>query len=126
MGHRADILNWLTTFEKFVREKNFEDAKLLYKDSSTLFGTRVEYSRDIEHYKKFQWSNIWNTSENFAISQVVQIESGDTLSFAAVLWTNTTSLDDVKVQRSGRATFVYEIQDGIARAIHSHFSESPK
>jgi hypothetical protein len=126
MDHRAEILDWLTTFEKFVREKNFEDAKLLYKDSSTLFGTRVEYSTDIEHYQKFQWSNVWDTSENFTISQVVQMDSDDTLAIAAVLWTNTTSLDDVKVQRSGRATFVYEIQDGIPKAIHSHFSESPK
>ena len=126
MDHRAEILQWLKTFEKFVRERNFEDAKLLYKDSPTLFGTRVEHSMDIEQYYKFQWAKIWNTSENFAISEVVKVESGDTLCIAAVLWTNTTSIDDVKVHRSGRATFVYEIQDGIPKAIHSHFSESPK
>ena len=126
MDQRAAILVWLRKFEKFVRERNFEDAKLLYQGSPTLFGTRVEHSTDIEYYYKFQWSKIWNQSENFSITQVVQIESGIPFSLAAVLWTNTTFIDELKVERSGRATFVYEIEDGVPKAIHSHFSESPK
>ena len=57
MDHLDEILDWLRKFEKFVRERNFEDAKRLYKDSPTLFGTRVAHSTDIEEYHQLQWSN---------------------------------------------------------------------
>jgi ketosteroid isomerase-like protein len=126
MDQNSQIREWLLKFEKFVRQKNFEEAKRLYTSSPALFGTRVITSTDIEEYYQFQWSKIWNTSENFAISKVVHVGSGIDFSFAAVLWTNTTYIEDIQVERSGRATFVFEIENGVFRAAHSHFSESPK
>lgn len=126
MDRSSHIREWLVQFEKFVREKNFEEAKKLYTSTPALFGTRVNVSTDIEEYYQFQWSKIWNTSELFSISEVVHIGSGIDFSFAAVLWTNTTFMDDTRAERSGRATFVFEIEDGVCRAAHSHFSESPK
>jgi hypothetical protein len=126
MDQISHIRKWLLTFEKFVREKNFEEAKRLYTPTPALFGTRVIVSTDIEEYYQFQWSKIWNTSENFGISEVVHIGSGIDFSYAAVLWTNTTFMDDTQVERSGRATFVFEIEDGVCLAAHSHFSESAK
>jgi ketosteroid isomerase-like protein len=126
MDHSSQIREWLLTFEKFVRQKNFEEAKRLYTPTPILFGTRMKISADIEEYYQFQWSKIWNTSQNFAISEVVHIGSGIDFSFAAVLWTNTTFIDDTQVERSGRATFVFKIENGVCRAAHSHFSESPK
>jgi ketosteroid isomerase-like protein len=126
MDQSSQILEWLRNFEKCVRKKNFEDAKQLYTATPVLFGTRVQVSTDIEEYYQFQWLKIWNTSENFAISEVIHIGSGADYSFAAVLWTNTTQIHDKQIERSGRATFVFEIEDGVYRAAHSHFSESPK
>ena len=109
MDQSSHIREWLVKFEKFVREKNFEEAKRLYTPTPVLFGTRVRVSTDIEEYYQFQWWKIWNTSEHFSISEVVHIGSGMDFSFAAVLWTNTTFMDDTQVERSGRATFVFEI-----------------
>lgn len=126
MDDNAKVTAWLKTFEKLVRERNFESAKLLYKKSPVLFGTRVEHSNDIDYYSDLQWSKIWNHSQNFTIKQIVQLGTSEPISFAAVLWTNSTLLDGIQVERSGRASFVFEIEDGAYKAIHSHFSESPK
>ena len=126
MKQNAEILEWLRLFEKYVREKEFDKAKAMYKKSSDLFGTRVTYSSDIEEYQQLQWSKIWNVSEHFTIDKLIKTGVGDPYSFAVALWRNTTVVDQKKIERSGRATFVFEAEEGKLRAIHSHFSDSPR
>jgi len=121
----CDVETWLTTFEKVVNDRDFEGALGLYSDSAVLFGTRVAISKSIEDYSNRQWRLIWNSSQRFKISEILQVIEFDNLKTCAVLWRNETQIDMVLRQRSGRATFILHNSSRGLVAVHSHFSETP-
>jgi ketosteroid isomerase-like protein len=116
---------WLINFEKAVNDRDFEGALSLYSDSVVLFGSRVALSKSIEDYSNRQWRLIWNSSQHFKISEIVQVFDFDEIKTCAVLWTNETEIDMVLRKRSGRATFILHNGGRGLVAVHSHFSETP-
>lgn len=120
------VKTWLEEYQKAIRSGVTEDALPLFAENSTLFGTRVNWSKYLPEYAKKQWDPIWSTSKDFEFTEILNISDFGGSAYCAVLWKNTTKIDGEDVARFGRATFVLEIRDDSFVAIHSHFSESPK
>lgn len=120
------VENWLSNFEESVNNRDFKRALGLYSDNAILFGSRVPVSQSIVEYSDLQWSLIWNSSQNFRISKILQLIETDEIKTCAVLWTIETEIDAIIKKRSGRATFIFRRGARALAAVHSHFSETPR
>jgi ketosteroid isomerase-like protein len=119
------ITSWLKQFESNIRNREYEIAFPLYAQNAVAFGTRVNYSSDMNEYAKYQWNTIWDKSRDFTFVDVLNSGHSGELYFCSTLWTNLTNIDGIETMRKGRASFVFrESKDGLI-CIHSHFSESP-
>jgi ketosteroid isomerase-like protein len=121
-----DVSTWLDAFQNAVRERNFDRGLELYAETPVLFGTRVRVSDNTREYLEAQWKPIWNSSDGFEFTEVLQVEQSENLVTCATIWANVTEIDGQKVSRRGRATFVFRKTDQGLIAVQSHFSEDPR
>ena len=125
MLNETEALEWLTSFEISVNNRDFEKAQALYDSKATLFGTLVIMSQSTEDYKKNQWGVIWNTSKNFRFSEILRVDVFDSVAIISTMWKNTTLVNEDWTERSGRASLCLIKANEQVKAIHSHFSLSP-
>ena len=116
---------WMERFQASVRERDFETGLTLYSEKATMFGTRVSASTELNDYSQRQWRKIWTNSKDFRFEQITQMQSSGEFAFCSATWSNRTLVDGQLVERTGRATFVFQTLRGEIKAIHSHFSETP-
>lgn len=120
-----EVESWLQQFEVYVRNQQYQEALPLYESDAIAFGTRVNYLANMIEYASYQWHNIWEKSRNFTFTKVLSSGHDGELFFCSTLWSNQTTINDVEVTRTGRATFVFKKGIKGLVCIHSHFSESP-
>lgn len=119
------IVSWLNNFAKAVSTKDYAAAKALYAGSEVVFGTRVNWERNIDKYYKNQWLTVWGTSREFKFTEILALKKSKDLCYCAALWSNVTVIGAEENHREGRATFIFENLNNRIKLLHSHFSETP-
>ncbi len=119
----TQILGWLNAFASAVRSKDYRLGKNLYYENSINFGTKTNYSKNIEEYSQLQWEIIWDSSRDFNFIEILDSSLNDNIGYCLVTWSNITKVKLKETFREGRATFIFKFFDGKLLAIHSHFSE---
>jgi ketosteroid isomerase-like protein len=129
----ASLAQWFTTWDAFVRARDFESARALFHPDVVGFGTHMRIVHGLDALEQQQWRSVWPTIRDFRFL-VNELESGvsaDGLqAWAIVPWTSTGFHEDgSEFDRPGRATviFVRERTDPDAPwlAIHTHISLAP-
>ena len=113
-------MNWLNNFEKCVVSKDYNSAKALYSYSAKNFGSRSNYSSNIDEYVQNQWKVVWEVSRMFKFNDI--IECNKNCNYVAVTWQHETKIGSTFTLRQGRATFIFKNFSGNLLCVHSHFS----
>lgn len=121
----TEILTWLSDFQNAVVKRDFASGRNLYSESPNMFGTRVNFSTNIQEYFEQQWRVIWESSWDFKFTKIIEINTNANMGFCAVTWSNMTRVGTEPIYREGRATFIFQNLDGKLQAVHSHISENP-
>ena len=120
------VKTWLEEYESAVRSGNTEEGLSLFAENAVVFGTKVNWSRYVPEYAKKQGEPVFGGSSDFEITQTLSTVQMDESAYVAILWKDKVVVQGQSKDRSGRATFVLQIQDETFVAIHSHFSEFPE
>ena len=124
--NRQDLVRlWLKGYQDAIRTGDSNEGLRYFSHDATFIGTRVNFSRTTREHAENQWGPIWRASHNFEFLELLTVMDSGSLAYCAVLWRNTTKIEGHEVERFGRATFVFKIENAMVIAIHSHFSESP-
>ena len=120
------FMEWLERFSGYVREVDYASAKPLFHPDILAFGTHNDVIAGLQSWNTTQWNNVWprTTDFGFVLPQVHVLVSGDG-SMATVIapWTSTGyHRDGAAFDRPGRATMVFNRQDGGWVCTHSHMS----
>jgi ketosteroid isomerase-like protein len=127
----AEIRDWFTTWDGYVRARDYESARELFHPDVVGFGTHMRVVSGLEHLEQNQWRNVWGTIADFRflVDELQTGLSGDGLqAWAVVPWTSTGYHEDGSTfDRPGRATVVFTRETPTApwRAIHTHISLAP-
>lgn len=119
------VKTWLEEYQAAIQSGNVEEGLPLFAENAILFGTRVNWSRYLPEYAKKQGEPIFEGSQNFEFSEILNIESFGESAVCSATWKDELEVAGQRKSRSGRVTFVLQIQDESFVAIHSHFSENP-
>ena len=119
---------WLTAFAECVRERQFDEGRVMFAPDVTSFGTWTGRMDGLDTLVARQWRNVWPNTCGFAfdLDTFVGHESGDT-GWAAATWSSHALNADGSAgfRRTGRATFAFAKREGRWVAVHSHFSLDP-
>ena len=126
------IRDWFTTWDSYVRARDYESARALFEPSVIGFGTHMRVVSGLEHLEQNQWRNVWGTIADFRfiVDELQAGVSGDGLqAWAVVPWTSTGfHKDGTTFDRPGRATVIFTraATGSPWRAIHTHISLAPE
>lgn len=124
----SPIRTWLRRFAAAVRSRDYAAGARLFAPDVVGFGTVAADVRDIDALVARQWRVIWAASQDFDFdhsSSHVHV-AGDH-AWAAALWSSSGQPGGkLARRRSGRATIVFRRINGRWRAVHSHFSLTPR
>jgi ketosteroid isomerase-like protein len=125
------IRDWFTTWDSYVRARDYVSARALFHPAVIGFGTHMRIVSGLEHLEQNQWRNVWGTIEDFRflVDELQTSVSDDgRQAWAVVPWTSTGFHEDgTPFDRPGRATVIFtrESANGPWRAIHTHISLAP-
>jgi ketosteroid isomerase-like protein len=127
----AAIRAWFTTWDSYVRQRDYERARALFHPDVVGFGTHMRVVSGLEHLERDQWRNVWGTIEDFRflVDELRASVSSDRVqAWAVIPWTSTGFHEDgAPFDRPGRATVIFARDSASApwRAIHTHISLAP-
>ena len=55
------IRDWFTTWDSYVRARDYESARALFHSDVIGFGTHMRVVSGLEHLEQNQWRNVWGT-----------------------------------------------------------------
>ena len=119
------VNTWLEEYVSALNSGSVEDGLALFAENAVSFGTSVNWSRYIPEYARKHGEPIFGGSAEFEISEVLSVVPMGESAFCAILWKDKSTEGGSSTERTGRASFVLQIQDENFVAIHSHFSEFP-
>jgi ketosteroid isomerase-like protein len=125
------IHDWFTTWDSYVRARDYESARALFHPDVIGFGTHMRVVSGLEHLEQNQWRNVWGTISDFhfLVDELQTGVSSDGLqAWAVVPWNSTGYNEDGSTfDRPGRATVIFTRDSTSAqwRAIHTHISLAP-
>jgi ketosteroid isomerase-like protein len=124
----AEIEAWLRAFAGAVRDRDYATGGSLFASDVIAFGTVAERAVGIETLAARQWRVVWETTRDFDFDYgSVRCEVVGDRAWATSLWTSTADKGpDAGAQRSGRASLVLARDGARWRAVHSHFSLTPR
>jgi hypothetical protein len=128
----ALIPRWLDEFARLVRARDPGSARHLFAPTCTAFGTRVEHADDLDELASRQWGPTWDATREFRFvaGTVGIVSAGSGAACATARWESQgIAADGSTFDRRGRASIVLaedETADLGLRAVHTHFSESPR
>ena len=129
--HAAALRDWFTTWDSYVRARDYESARELFHPDVVGFGTHMRVVSGLDHLEQNQWRNVWGMIADFRflVDELQSGVSGDGLqAWAVVPWTSTGFHEDgTTFDRPGRATVIFTRETTAApwRAIHTHISLAP-
>jgi ketosteroid isomerase-like protein len=121
------IREWFQTLERSVRRVDYQTMRQYFAPDVLSFGTRAEVVSGLDALVANQWSGIWPNIRDFTIDfeQLHWGASGD-LAWGMAPWNSTGfHADGTAFPRPGRATVIFECQQGKWLATHTHFSLFP-
>lgn len=124
------ILNWLKSFESYIKSRQFDEAKALFCEDTHAFGTWTFSMENLDELYNKQWNQIWDKIQDFSFDwQQVDLytdPSGSSAHIAARWTTQAIDKDSNKTfKRPGRATLFLVNRNGEWKGRHSHFSLDP-
>ena len=123
---RAYSVDWLERFAGYVREVDYAAARPLFHPEILAFGTHRDIIEGIGSWQATQWDNVWPKTSDFRFdTDAVRllVSSDNTMASVVVPWTSTGyHQDGTTFERPGRATMVFNGQDGAWLCTHSHMS----
>jgi len=123
---RAHFVRWLERFAGFVRDVDYAAARPLFHPEILAFGTHRDIIAGLASWQATQWDNVWPRTSDFRFDTEtarVLVSSDATMATVVVTWTSTGyHQDGATFDRPGRATLVFDKQDGAWLCTHSHMS----
>jgi ketosteroid isomerase-like protein len=128
---RAHFVDWLERFSGFVREVDYASARPLFHPDVLAFGTHRDVIPGLEAWQDTQWDNVWPKTSDFRFDTKaahVLVSADNSMAVVVVPWTSTGyAKDGTTFDRPGRATMVFNRQDGNHASAnwlctHSHMS----
>lgn len=130
---QQSLRNWLDTFSRCVREKDYSNGRAMFSNDVVGYGTWTDRMVGMDSLFDNQWSNVWPRTEGFTFDQEhahfwLDNAEQPTQCTIAALWSSTGVGDDgERVKREGRSTIVLQrVAAGEWYAMHTHFSFFPR
>ena len=121
------IREWFRDMERHTQNLDFTSARKMMAADVLAFSTRTNVMKGIEALVNEQWKPTWPNLRDFTynLDQLEVRVSGD-FALAVLPW-NSKGFDTSgkSFMRPGRATIVFQRQNGAWLAIHSHYSLAP-
>jgi ketosteroid isomerase-like protein len=121
------IRDWFQTLERSVRLVDYQTMRQHFAPDVLSFGTRADVVSGLDALVANQWSGIWPNIRDFTIA-FEQLHWGvsEDLAWGIAPWHSTGfHPDGTSFSRPGRATVIFECQQGKWLATHTHFSLFP-
>ena len=121
------IREWFREMERHTQNLDFTSARKLMASDVLAFSTRTNVMTGVEALVEEQWTPTWPSLRDFTydLDQLHVRVSGD-FAWAVLPWRSTGfNSDGTSFPRPGRATIIFEQQNGVWLAIHSHYSLAP-
>jgi len=123
---RREFIEWLERFAGFVREVDYAAARPLFHPDVLAFGTHRDVIPGLKAWQDTQWDNVWPQTTDFRFdtnAARILVSADNTMATIVVPWTSTGyAQDGSKFDRPGRASMVFNRQDGKWLCTHSHMS----
>ena len=123
---RRTFVEWLERFARFVREVDYASARPLFHEDVLAFGTHRDVIPGLKAWQETQWDNVWPRTSDFRFNTDaarILVSADNTMATVVVPWTSTGyAQDGSKFERPGRASMVFNKQDGAWLCTHSHMS----
>ncbi len=123
---RALFHRWLEVFAGYVRDVDFDSARLLWHPDVVTFGTHRDVIEGVDVTIATQWTNVWPRTADFrfdlAAARVLASPDG-AMAVVVAPWASTGFHEDgTAFDRPGRATLVFGQTPEGWRVVHSHMS----
>jgi len=123
---RRTFVEWLERFARFVREVDYASARPLFHEDVLAFGTHRDVIPGLKAWQETQWDNVWPRTSDFRFNTDaarILVSADNTMATVVVPWTSTGyAQDGGTFERPGRASMVFNKQDGKWLCTHSHMS----
>lgn len=124
------VKDWLEEFAGCVRNKDFTRGELMFFPDATGFGTWTKRMGSLYELREQQWRNVWPNTEGFKFdlehAQVMELSDNIKLNCVALVsWSSIGIEGGTKFEREGCATIVLMSCNGVLKAKHTHFSQTP-
>ena len=123
---RAELVAWLERFAGYVREVDYAAARPLFHPDILAFGTHRDVVPGLAAWQAMQWDKVWPKTSDFcfdADAARVLVSADNTMATVVVPWTSTGYHPDGSTfERPGRATMVFNSENGAWLCTHSHMS----
>jgi ketosteroid isomerase-like protein len=123
---RAELLEWLDRFARYVREVDYASARPLFHPDILAFGTHRDVIPGLDTWVRAQWDNVWPRTSDFRFdlgSTRVLASADGGMAVVIAPWTSTGyHTDGTGFDRPGRATMVFQRVNGRWLCVHSHMS----
>lgn len=120
-------IEWLESFAKCVRDRDYDGGRLLMDESCVGFGTVAERVITLDELVNGQWRKVWGrtTGFRFDLANAV-ITISDEVIVCCATW-RSEGIDKARgnYQRRGRSTIVLRVDGTDLLGIHTHFSILP-
>lgn len=127
LAPRDAVREWFERLGEYCAAEEYDAARTLISPDVVSFGTKAELVRGRDTLQHDQWEEIWPYIEDFGFDfDEIHADGEGDLGWGTAVWTSTGFDEDGNpFHRPGRATVVVEREDGVWRAIHTHFSLFP-
>ena len=123
---RAWFVGWLERFSGYVREVDYAAARPLFHQDILAFGTHRDIISGVGAWQSTQWDNVWPKTSGFRFdtdSARVLVSADNTMATVVVPWSSTGyHADGSTFDRPGRASMIFNKDDGAWLCTHSHMS----
>lgn len=120
---------WLGAWQDCIRERNYTQARALFDDGITAFGTVKARMSGLDELVREQWRPVWEHTRafEFDLARCAVVLAGADHCVIALPWSCIALPrgDRPEYQRSGRASIVLRDDAGALRCVHTHFSIDP-
>ena len=123
---RDHFIGWLERFAGYVRDVDYASARPLFHPDILAFGTHRDIISGLVSWQSTQWDNVWPKTSDFRFytgAARVLVSADNTMATVIAPWTSTGYHADGKTfDRPGRATMVFQNENGAWLCTHSHMS----
>ena len=126
---REYFVGWLERFSTYVRDVDYAAARPLFHPDILAFGTHRDVIPGLAAWQATQWDNVWPKTSDFRFdtgAARVLVSADATMATVVVPWMSTGyHQDGTPFERPGRATMVFQRENGVWLCTHSHMSLNP-